>query len=71
MKKVTINAETLIKLIQLVRGLIICAQFAAYTYRLGCGNTVTGKTCEEKYKETTKLIDDTMKVLKEIETEVE
>jgi len=71
MKKVTINAETLIKLIPLVRGLIVHTQFAADTYSLGRGNTVTGKTCEEKHKEAAKLIDDTMQVLKEIETEIE
>jgi hypothetical protein len=71
MGKLAINAETLIKLIRLVRSLIICTQFAADTYRLGSGNTVTGKVCDEKHKELTKLIDDTMQVLKEIETEIE
>jgi len=71
MKKVTINAETLIKLLRLVRGLIICTQFAADTYFLGSSDSVIGKTCEEKHKEAAKLIDDTMQVLKEIETEIE
>ena len=72
MKKVTINAETLIKLLRLVRGLIICTQFAADTYFLGRSDTgVIGKTCEEKHKEILKLIDDTMEALKEIEAGIE
>jgi len=71
MKKVTINAEAFMKLMRLVPGLITCTKFAADSYYLGHSDTIIGKTCEEKHKETLKLIDDTFEVLKEIEAEIE
>ena len=72
MKKVTINAEAFMKLMRLVPDLLICTKFASDSYYLGRSDTgVIGKTCEEKHKETLKLIDDTMEALKEIEAGID
>jgi len=71
MKKVTINAEAFMKLMRLVPGFILCTRFVADSYLLAVGDSVIGKACEEKHKEALKLIDDTFKVLKEIEAGIE